>query len=87
MWAVIATLMTLTGSIYAIPQALKSIRHGSALGVSRYFLLIWMSDKILSLAYTMHTGDIALIIKYAVSSICVLIVIYYKFLKKERKHD
>lgn len=78
MWATIAILMVISGSAYAFPQVIRSIKRGNAKGVSACFIGLWLIDKTLSLAYVTHLNDIPLIIKYSIALIFVLIIAWYK---------
>ena len=78
MWSILATLMIIVGSCYAFPQVVRSITRGNSKGISSWFILLWISNSTLSLAYVIHIKDIALIIKYSILTIFVLIIAWYK---------
>jgi len=70
--------MIISGSVYSLPQVLRSIQRGCSKGVSAWFIGLWLLDKTLSLAYVSHLGDTPLIIKYTFGLMCVLIIAWYK---------
>lgn len=77
-WHVIGILMVITGSVYAAPQMIRSIKRGNSKGVSAWFIGFWLLDKIISLCYVSHIGDLPLIVKYSVATLFVLVIAYYK---------
>jgi len=74
----LSILMVITGTLYAIPQCIRSIKRGNSKGLSVWFLGLWLSDKLISLIYVSHLENLPLIIKYSISLIAVLIILYYK---------
>lgn len=82
-WVFIATIMVIIGSIYTIPQAIRAYKRHNIKGFSIYFLILWFLDKTLSLCYTIHIGDIPLIIKYSIGFICISYFVYLKFSIKD----
>lgn len=77
-WSVLGVTMVIVGSLYAFPQCLRSIKRGNSKGMSVYFIVFWLLDRLLSLTYTIHLGDIPLIVKYSIGSVFVFIILYYK---------
>lgn len=70
------------GAVYAIPQAMKSIKYGNSLGISRWFILFWFLDKICTLIYVSHLQDYPLMLKYSLGLVCILIIAYFKFFRR-----
>jgi uncharacterized protein with PQ loop repeat len=77
-WHYLSIIMIIVGISYSIPQVIRSIKRGNSKGVSKWFLILWILDKTLSLAYVSHIGDTPLIIKYGICLIFILIIAYYK---------
>lgn len=77
-WYILSIIMVITGSLYAFPQVWRSIKRHNAKGLSVYFILFWLLDKLISLAYVAHLGDTALVTKYGIATVFVLIILYFK---------
>ncbi len=77
-WHYIGILMVVTGSIYALPQVIRSIQRGNSKGISAWFIAFWLFDKLVSLVYVSHLGDAPLMIKYSIGFIFILIIAFYK---------
>lgn len=84
-WVMISIIAAIAGSTYAIPQAYRTIKYHSALGISRYFLIFWLIDKAFTLAFMCHLGNVPMILKYSIGTVCIMIIFYYKFFGD--KHD
>jgi uncharacterized protein with PQ loop repeat len=77
-WHWLSLVMVVVGCLYAVPQLMRSIHRGNSKGLSVWFLILWILDRAISLAYVSHLGDAALIIKYSIGLIFVLIIAWYK---------
>jgi len=77
-WEVVGFLAAAMGLMYPIPQLLRVINRGNAKGISVYFIMLWLADKLLSFIYVAHLQNSALMIKYGVGLIMVIIICWYK---------
>jgi uncharacterized protein with PQ loop repeat len=82
-WHLIAILMTVVGATCFMPQVFRAFKRRSAKGLSVWFLIFCCVDKLLSLCYTIHLGDVPLMIKYTVGVICLGFLVYLKFTVKD----
>jgi len=78
LWACLGWLGTIAFSTCAIPQAVDVLRHRTARHLSPYFLGLWLTGCLASLAFTMQLlpETTPLVVAYLVNGAsCVLICI------------
>ena len=85
-WIYFGFLCSILGTIYSIPQLIKIWQTKSAKGVSTLFICIWTLDKLCAFIYVSHLKDIPLMLKYGVSLLIVLAILYLK-LKYKKQHQ
>lgn len=82
-WLTLGLLATSLGTLYPIPQVWRTIKTKKVVGISRYFLTLWILDKVLSLLYVIHLQDFPLTLKYGCGTILVMIIIWYRLFPKK----
>lgn len=68
-------------SVCGLPQAVKSWRERSAVGVSWAFLVMWILGEILATIYTCFQAKLLwpLIVNYLFNIVLISVVLYWKF--------
>lgn len=66
-------------ALCGLPQAIQVVSQGSAVGISPYFIGLWMSGEILSMVYVYYTHglDKPLFANYTLNLAFISIILYY----------
>lgn len=64
-----------------LPQALKCIRDGKSEGISKAFLLMWLTAELLMQAYVLskHGFEMPLLVNYWLNTAFCLVIAKYMF--------
>jgi len=69
-------------ALCGLPQAVKTFLDGHSDGVSWWFLIMWFVGEVLVLIYIIPSGQLPLIVNYAVNIIFAAIILKYKIKPK-----
>ena len=83
MMLIISWIAAIAGSVYPIPQLTRILKQQNAHGISRKFVAIWLIDKICTLILMCHLMNYPMIFKYSIGLICVSVIAWYRFFKKD----
>jgi len=84
MWEIVGFISSICGILYPIPQVKKTLKHKRALGISRWFLLLWFLDKFCTFIYVSHLQDYPLMLKYGIGISFVAIIGFYKIFPRKK---
>jgi hypothetical protein len=81
---IIGIIAFIAGSLYPFFQAQRVWETKSTIGLSRYFIILFVVDKLTSFTYSLHKDAYFLSAKYLIGIICALILFYFRFIYKKK---
>jgi len=79
----IGTIAFIAGSLYPVFQSWRVWETKSTIGLSRYFIVLFLIDKLSSFAYSFHKEAYFLSAKYSIGIFCALVLVYFRFFHKK----
>ena len=71
---------SLAFAICGVPQAVECYKTRNADGLTWSFLFLWFIGELGTIIYVIPRGDIPLLFNYTCNFMCLLVILYYKFI-------
>jgi len=68
-------------ALCGIPQAYKSYKQGSSIGISSLFIWAWFLGEVFTFIYILPIGSGALYLNYAVNVVATAVILFYHLRK------
>lgn len=84
---VIGWVGAISFSICGIPQAWLCYKSKNAIGLSGYYLLLWLIGELCTIVYVVPTGNMPLIFNYIFNLLVLIIILRYKLFPRNVKDE
>lgn len=88
LFSISGIISMICGGLYPLAQVFKILRNKAhALSLDKWFILLFLIDKLASFIYAYSKSAYLLEVKYIIAFICGIAFAYYKFIFKHASID